>query len=65
MRVYHRYFNVVYNAEAVDIENRYNAISLSDRGSDTRFFMHPVVFDVEVTKCILCTVLFVYFCHLF
>ncbi len=49
MCFHHRYFNVVYNAEAVDIEKRYSGIP-SDRGSDTRFFMHPVVFDVEVTR---------------
>lgn len=56
MRLNHRYFNVVYNAEAVDIEKHHNATSVSDRGSDARFFMHPIVFDVEVAKCLPCTV---------
>jgi len=53
MCFHRRYFNVVYNAEAVDIEKRYGGIPFSNRGSDARFFMHPVVFDVEVTwRCL-------------
>lgn len=57
MCFHRRYLNVVYNAEAVDIEKRYSDAPVSDRGSDARFFMHPVVFDVEVTRRLPCIIL--------
>jgi hypothetical protein len=44
--VFRRYFNVVYNAEAVDIEKRYSVTS--EQNSVGHFFMHPMVYDAEV-----------------
>ncbi|KAK2461581.1 hypothetical protein APHAL10511_006044 [Amanita phalloides] len=47
-----KYVNIVYNAEAVDIEKRSGAASISDQGSDAHFFMHPVVFNAEAIRSI-------------
>ncbi|KAF8632990.1 hypothetical protein AX15_001587 [Amanita polypyramis BW_CC] len=47
-----KYFNVVYNAEAVDLEKRCGGTSASNQFLEGRLFMHPMVFDGEAIRSI-------------
>ncbi|KAF8640511.1 hypothetical protein AX17_000173 [Amanita inopinata Kibby_2008] len=45
-----KHFNVIYNAEAVDVENRLT--TCSDPDPNNHLFMHPLAFDEEAIRTI-------------